>query len=449
MKLKMRTLFIRLLLMAIGFTTTSCTVSPTGERAERAAATQAGVRYQHSSGDRALPTLSPDAPPDELVRYALLTNADLEARYWEWRSAIEQIPQEGTQKTNVSISLNSLITNGSSAARLTSLGVGNDAMNNLILPGKLKIAATIAMDNARAAGFRFDSARYKLRSSVLTAYLDYALTAELIRLEGENNQLLDFANQTIQLRLGTGSAMQQDLLKAANELETSQNASANLHAKAVGQVAALNVLLNRDPTTPIALPKEIPPFTADGDQNDQLLQIAVRNNPELHALAAEAAGRQDAVKLAKQDYLPEFGVNISTDLAGVTQSLLGSVMVPALRYQAIDASIRQAEDNLRAAAARQNQFHYELAARIVTDLATLRDAQRQIDLLEKVILPRARQMVSASQVSYRENQTALLDLLDSERTLIALRRLDAELKITRQKQQIDLDALRGAGIDRD
>ena len=34
------------------------------------------------------PALSPSAGPDELVRHALLVNADVEAAYWEWRAAL-------------------------------------------------------------------------------------------------------------------------------------------------------------------------------------------------------------------------------------------------------------------------------------------------------------------------------------------------------------------------
>ncbi len=445
----MRRPILSLLLASLACATAACTVHPQGEAIERAAATQAGRPYEHPIENRPLPSLSADATSDDLVRYALLTNVDVEQHYWEWRSALEQVPQEGTQKTNLSISLNSIITNGTSAARLTTLGAGNDAMNNLILPNKLKTAATVALDNARAAGFRFDSARYELRNKVLSAYFDYALTAELIRLAEQNNTLLDLTDKMIQLRIGTGTARQQDLLRAANELETSQSEVGTLQARAVRQLATINVLLNRDPTIAIAAPKALPAHVAIPNEDEHLLDLAAENNPELKALAAEITAKHDAIELAKQEYLPEFGVNVSTDLAGVTQSLLGSVMVPVLRYHAIDAGIRQAEDNLRGAEAMRHHLHHELAAHVVSDLAALRDAERQITLLEKIIIPRAQQIISASETSYRGNQSTMLDLLEGQRSLIAFRRLDAELKITREKQRIDLEAVIAEDIPTD
>ena len=172
------------LLAAVG-----CTLHPQGETAEREVAVKAGEPYQHPLEDRHLPgQRSPrSATPDELVAYALLNNADLEQKYWDWRSAIEQIPQEGTQKTNLMVTYNGMISNGTTEAAMNTLGIGNDAMNNIVLPDKLETAARVALETARASGLRFDQARYDLQNKVISAYIDYALTTELVRLERDNN----------------------------------------------------------------------------------------------------------------------------------------------------------------------------------------------------------------------------------------------------------------------
>src|SRR5690242_7370281 len=93
----MRKLIIPLALLALS---AGCTSHPPGEQEERAAALRAGKPFNHRDR-QTLPPLSASPTPDEMVRYALLTNAHLEQKYWEWRSAIEQIPQDGTQPTNL------------------------------------------------------------------------------------------------------------------------------------------------------------------------------------------------------------------------------------------------------------------------------------------------------------------------------------------------------------
>jgi len=419
-----------------------CTVHPAGERAQRLLNQEAGKIYER-------PPELPDAPTaEQLVAYALLSSADVEQRYWEWRSALEQVPQEGTQKTNVMITYTGMISNGTTAASMNTLGAGNDPMNNIVLPDKLRTAATVALQNARAAGLRFDKARFELRNKVLSAYYDYVLTAELARLETNNADLLNLIAQLTQSRAGAGAALQQDVLRADNELDMSNNELAIQNAKLPQQRAMINALLNRPADAPLNPPAALPdPREVPGDGAD-LLALAARNNPELEALAREAAAKAGAVRRANQEYWPDFGINVSTDLAGVTQSLMGSVALPVLRYQAIAAGVRQARADLHASEAMRRQTAHDLASRVVGDLATLHDAQRQIELIEKTLLPRSGEIVTSVQRTYAAGQSSMLDMLDAQRSLIALRRMLADLKMTREKQIADLEAAAGLGLSR-
>src|SRR5437588_6477690 len=115
---------------------------------------------------RDVPPLTNEPSPDQLVERALITNGDLEQKYWEWRSAIEQIPQDGTQATNLALSANLGLSRGSSGFDRTTLSGGNDPMADLVLPPKLSTAARRSLENARAAGLRFRRAQFDLRNKV-------------------------------------------------------------------------------------------------------------------------------------------------------------------------------------------------------------------------------------------------------------------------------------------
>lgn len=437
--------YLRLGIVAI-VTVSGCTVHPSGEREERAVSIEAGEIYSKPFEVRQLPALSATPTPDELVTYALLSNADVEAAYWQWRSALEQVPQEGTQKTNLMLTYSTMVSDGTTAASMNTLGAGSDPMNNIVLPDKLRTAAKAALEDARAAGLRFDKARFDLRGKVLEAYYDYALTAELIRLEQSNIDLLQMIAQVTQSRIGAGVGMQQDALRANNEVDMAKNDQAADDAKLPQERAVLNALLNRaadaplDPPAALPTPREIP-----GDGAD-LIALAATNNPELQALARESASKSVEIRRSKQEYWPDFSVNVSTDLAGVTQSLMGSVMLPVLRYQAIDAGVRQAEANLYATQAMQRQASNDLASRVVGDLAMLHDAQRQIEFYEKTILPRANSVVDATQRTYAAGQTPMLDLLDAQRSLISLKRMLVEFRLMRERQIADLESATALGL---
>jgi cobalt-zinc-cadmium efflux system outer membrane protein len=427
---------------------TGCTVHPPGEGDERHAARIAGKPFEVRFEQRVIPPLPADPVQEDLVRIALLSNADLEKKYWEWRSAIEQIPQDGTQATNLVLSANLGFTRGSTGLDRTTLSAGNDPMADIILPPKLSAAARWALENARAAGLRYRKAQFEVRNKVLTAYYDYALTAELIRLEQANGQLLKTTSMVVEARNRAGAAGQQDLLKASNELDLSGNDIAAMQAQLPAQRAALNSLLGRESDAPIPVPVELPPTQPMASTDAELLARAAKQNPELSALAMEIAGKKEGIALAKLQYLPDFSVSAATDLKGIGQSLLGMITVPYLRHEAIDAAVAQSQANLRAAEAMRRQMGNDLNAQVIMDITALRDADRQLQLFDRTILPRTRQIVTVARSAYESGHATLLDLLDSQRSLISIQRLVANLRITREKKLADLEAITADELQR-
>ena len=427
---------------------TGCTVHPRGEQRERQTALRAGAAFTKPVEQRQVPPLPANPTPEDLVHRALLASPELEQRYWEWRSAIEQIPQDGTQATNLSISGATSITRGRMSFDTTTLSLSNDPMADILLPTKLSAAAQRALESARAAGLRFRKAQLELRGKVLSAYSDYALTAELIRLEQSNAQLLQSTVMVVEARNEAGAAGQQELLKSRNELDLSRNEISSMQAQLPAQRAALNALLDRTPDAPISIPTVMPEARVIVQNDGQVLKLIAERNPELAALAQDVAARKQSLALARLQYLPDFSISVGTDLAGIAQSLAGMVTIPLLRHDAIDAAVAQAEANLRATEAMRRQAHNDLGAQVVLDLSIIRDADRQLDLFQHTILPRARQVVTVSQTAYETGRSSLLDLLDAQKSLIAIERLVAHLQATREQRLNDLEAITGRLLDR-
>jgi outer membrane protein TolC len=418
-----------------------CTVHPSGEREERSAALTAGKPFEKAIDHRQSPPLPENPTPDQLVDYALLNSAELEQHYWEWRSAIEQIPQDGTQSTTLNLSAGTSITNGRTGWGSSTLGLSNDPMTDIKWPGKLDAAARQTLENARASGRRFIKAKYDLRNKVLGAWYDYALNAELIRLEQSNQQLLQTTAAVTAARNRAGSGGQQDVLKATNEVDMSGNEIASMQSQLPSQRAAINARLSRPADAPLPTPIDLPPIRSIAYADGELVELAAKRNPELMALADEIRGRQDGIRLAKLQYLPDFNLSVGTDLMGVTQSVLGQATIPIFRYEALNAAIAQAQANFRASKAMRRQAANDLAARVVADITIVRDADRQLDLFEQTVLPRARQAVGLGRSAYETGHATLLDLLDGQRSLIAIERLVAGLRITREKALADLESI--------
>jgi outer membrane protein, heavy metal efflux system len=427
---------------------TGCTVHPPGERPERQAALESGTPYLHPRDGRPVPPLSLDPSLDEMVSYALLTNAELEQKYWEWRSAIEQIPQSGTQPTNLVLFAGVPITNGSTAFDRNVVTAANDPMADILWPTKLERAAERSLDEAKAAGVRFQKTRYELRTKVLVAWYDYALTAETIRLEQEKTQLLNTIATVTEARNRSGTGGQQDLLKVRNQIDLSGNDVKQMQSQLVSQKAALNALMNRPAHEAIPIPTTLPATTKVTASDDEILALAAQLNPELTALAHEIRGKKEGIELARLQYYPDFSASIGTDLSGTAQDLMGMVTVPILRRQAIEAAIAQSRANLRAAEAMREEARNDLNATVVADLSSIRDADRQLQLYESLIIPRTRQSIGLARASYESGRDSLLDLLDAQRSLIDLERVVANLRISREKRFADLEAITATKLDR-
>jgi cobalt-zinc-cadmium efflux system outer membrane protein len=431
----------RLVAIALLAGMAGCTVHPPGEREERDAALTAGKPFDKRIEVRHISPLPENPTPDQLVEYALLNNAELEQHYWEWRSAIEQIPQDGTQTTTLNVAAGTNITHGRASWGSSTVALSNDPMTDIKWPGKLDAAAKQTLENAKAAGQRFLKAKYELRNKVLSAYYDYALNAELIRLEQSNQQLLQTTTTVTEARNRAGSSGQQDVLKASNEVDMSGNDIANMQSELPTERAMINALLSRSAYASLPIPTDLPPARSLTYTNAELVELAANQNPELLALADEIKGRGEGIRLAKLQYIPDFNLSAGTDLMGVTQSVLGQATIPIFRYEALNAAIAQADANLRASEAMRRQAGNDLTAQVVADITIIRDADRQLDLFEHTILPRAREVVNVGRSAYETGQATLLDLLDDQRSLIAIESLVADLRISREKHLAELESI--------
>lgn len=393
---------------------------------------------------RMLVDLPSDASAEQLLGYAFLANAELEQRYWEWRSALEQIPQDASPNTTLAVSVSQML----SGNFATALAAANDPMFNIPLQSKLATAGRRALELARATGQRFQKAKFDLQAKVLIAYADWSLLAELARLEETNLRLLDTGIALADQRVRVGTAPQQDLLKMQTERDLAGRRLETLRAKVPGQRALLNALLSRKSDAPLEPPQALPASRPLALGDDELLSLLVHNNPELAALAQDLKGRREAINLARLQYLPDFALSFSTDLGAQAQSVIGMLTLPILRLEAIEAGIAQSRADLRATEAMRRQVANDLEAKAVFNIYALRNAERQTDLFERTLLPRAERVVHLLRESYSVGKVPLVELLDSQRMLIETRKAIAELRNERERLLAELEALAALPISR-
>jgi outer membrane protein TolC len=171
----------------------------------------------------------------------------------------------------------------------------------------------------------------------------------------------------------------------------------------------------------------------------RLVALVAERNPELAALASEVKGRETAVELARLAYVPD--LELGAALRGsMEQMLMGAITLP-LQVPRIRAGIEEAQASLRVAQAALRARQDQIGARLALALILARDSERQLALFREVLLPRARDVVTATEIDYATGGSSFLEFLDAQRGLLELELGEAELAATNPTAVAALEAL--------
>ena len=437
---------IATLCMTILVGLSGCVLAPVGTSEEEAKLNSVAPAFEPPIEARQLPTLSAPTSWRDVLRRAFFANGELESAYFEWKAAFARIDQAATwPNSNVAVNFSYMFSaENIKAWDRTTIGVGFDPSMNLSLPIKVQTAGEVALETARQAGEKLRAVKFDLQRRVISTYLDLALIEEKIRIQRDNLALLKLVTDSASGRAQSGGPLQ-DLLKVQIESQMAENELANLEAEAKSIRGTLNGMLARDANAPLRIPPTLPKPRHVAADDAQLIAVAVEQNPELAGLARQVAGRKDALELARLAYLPDF-IPSGSVTGNVSQVISAMVMLPT-KLPAIRGAIREAEAMTRSSEAMLRQTTRDRAASFVASLYMMRNAERQTALYRQRIEPAAQQLMNASRSDYTAGTVAFADLIDSRRTLVAVRLAVAQVRIEREKRLAEIEALAGVDIE--
>lgn len=431
---------------ALAFMITGCVLAPPEREVETAKLDHAGNAYRQRFADRELPELPSRPTWEEVLRRALVANGDVEAAYYEWAAAVARVQQAGGYP-NTSLALGYQYTFSGERLKAwdrTSLTAGADTMQNLSFPLKTYQAGKMALHDAQAAGERFLAAKLDLQRQVLTEYFDYVLLAETTRIHRENVALLRLIYDTTRDRVGTGQ-QQADLLRAEVALRTAQDEVKSNESDLPQKRAMLNAMMARVPEAPLDPPDSIPAPRSIPGTDAQLLVAVASQNPELAALSRDVQGRQDALELARMRYIPD--INPMIGFTGSIEQSVGAMIILPTIIPQIEGAIKESRSDLHRVEAMYRQRRFDRAAGVVAALYATRNAERQVQVFEREILPRAQQTLDVIRQSYTAGASSFIDLVEAQRTLLDVRLMIAQARVAREKSLVALEAAAGLDIE--
>jgi len=412
-------------------------VVPKGEPEERAKAEVAEKPFVVEVHKRPLPDLSASAPLPKVLDYAFNASGELEMAYRDWRAAIERIPQ-ASALPNAKLDFELMLLDLKSVKAM--LGQEFPA------PGKQDAQAQKALAEAQAAGERFVGAKFALQKRVVQAYAELALNAALLALNAETQRLWRRSEDVIKHRFhamagGMDSSLA-DLRKIEVEIKTTESEQRSLEIMRKSLAADLNGALNRPPDAPLGK-AEMPTLALPQETDAALFARAVHHNPALAALRKEVEARGAAQVLAELERRPDYSLGLGLDQG--SPALMAGLMLPSNRPR-IRAGISEALAMRQAAEARLRSASADAQARVVMALAGYRDAERVVKDYREQIVPFAEKLLDTQIKTYGTGGGSLLDVLDTQRTLVDFKRLVLRSESDRLRYLAELEEVMGEDL---
>lgn len=282
---------------------------------------------------------------------------------------------------------------------------------------------------AEALWFAYKDKQLTLAREVSIAFYEYGYLGKAIELTGENLDLLQKLEPIVTERVRAGADLNA-LLRLQVEIGKVDDQLRTLEQTRVSQNARFAALLNRKIDALLPWPIWDSRKAEDVDSGS-LEQALVSNNPELQMLDCQVASQTARVELAKLDSYPDItlGVNYiqtgSAKASNVSDSgkdpwgLILGVNLPIWldKNRAVQREMRA---NKNAIEREQRHRENQLKAELRIALANLKNANRRLQLYGEDLLDKAQQAVEISQVSYEGGRSSILEVIDSERSLLEL-----------------------------
>ncbi|MDF1875968.1 TolC family protein [Sulfurimonas sp. SAG-AH-194-I05] len=294
-------------------------------------------------------------------------------------------------------------------------------------PGKLTLRKDAAQLEANAASFLVDEMRLKLQQSIANTWWEIFYFDRALETIAINQVLIRQFIKVAQTKYEDGQGLQQDILLAQLELSKTMDQKIIVVSLRRLQVVRLSKLMGTSNMQNFILPSKVEKTLQSLKDENTLYKISEQSRPILHFKKKKLLASNVRVSLAKKEYYPDFklsvlygqrsGVTTLNDARSDLVSVMLGVKIPlyieSKQSKAVEQRISEQHSKNYALADERLQIYADISSSV----AKYKQAKEQFLLLEKGIIPQARQTVDSMLVGYRVNKVDFLNLIRSQVTL--------------------------------
>lgn len=385
---------------------------------------------------------------DSYLAQAMSANPQLQAFESRYDAAMQRIPQASALPDPMF-----QITHFVESVQTRTGPQENVFMVSQKLPwfGKLSSRENVASAEAEALWYAYQNQQLSLAQMVSLAYYEYGYTGEAINLTQENLDLLSQLEPIVEEKVRGGDDLNA-LLRLKVEVGKVSDQLESLKQKRIAQSSQLSALLALPADRLLAWPHWEPgePVEVNGAA---LVPAIEANNPQLKILERKIASAEARREIARLESYPDITlgfnyiqvgspeVNPNTPDAGQDPwGFTVAVNIP-IWFEKYDAAKAEALARKRANENEYANRFNELRADLSASIARLNDANRRLKLYGQDLLSLAEQAVENSRTSYEGGGASILDVIDSERSLLELQMLYWRAAADAWQQRVILQTL--------
>jgi len=178
------------------------------------------------------------------------------------------------------------------------------------------------------------------------------------------------------------------------------------------------------------------------------LVVRIDDNPDLARWTTELAQREAIIGLERSQRIPnlELGVGIRHFATTDDNALVAEIGLPLPIFNRNQGATQAAERRLAVAREERRAASVEIRTRLANVYQELILSEYELTRLRDEVLPEATATFESAQTSYRRGRMRLTDVLDTQRTLFALRSRYFDALGSYHQRKADIERLIGAPL---
>jgi len=372
------------------------------------------------------------APPPlslgDALRRAAAQNPTLAAQGYAERAAEALIEQAGLRPNpTLDVGLENVLGTGRTQG-VRSLETTVQASQTFERGGKRENRVALAGREREVAAKEFAVRRAEILTDSAHAYIAVLAAQQRLALAAEPLKLARETVTAVEVRVNAGVASPAETARARAALAAAQADYARAEASLLTARAVLAATWGGVPAdvSGVAGTLQIP----DALPSEAAFLAKLATHPRLELQQALIAGRRAVLQLqqaqATQDVTASGGLRFLRD--GTDAAFVAGFSVPIPYRNKNQGNIRAARENLAGAEQSVRAVEVELHVAFTAAWQDLTAAHLAAQNLRRIALPATEEAYAAVRRAYEQGQLPLIDVLDAQRALVALRRelLDAE-----------------------